>query len=79
MESDDDRVYVNTRLDAILGLVTLILSSKGGRVGDPEIGAGQIFQQVRRNLQRREQAQTLHSHRPDRLPSSNFPGEIRLY
>lgn len=62
-----------------MGLVTLILSSKGGRVGDPEIGAGQIFQQVSRNLQRWEQTQTLYSDSPDRLSTSDFPGEIHLY
>lgn len=45
-------------------------------MGDPEVGAGQIFQQVSRNLQRWEQTQTFHSDSPDRLSSSDFPGEI---
>lgn len=55
------------------------LSSIGGGVGGPEVGASQIFQQISRNLQRWEQAQTFYSDSPDRLSSSDFSGEIQLY
>lgn len=44
-------------------------------MGDPEVGPGQIFQQVSRNLQRWEQTQTFDSDSPDRLSSCDFPGE----
>lgn len=56
-----------------------VTSFKGGWVGDPEVGFGQIFQQVRRNLQWWEQTQTLYSYSPDRLSSSDLSGEIQLY
>lgn len=54
------------------------MSLQGGWMGDSEVGAGQIFQQVGRDLQWREQTQTVYSHRPDWLSSRDFPGEMHV-
>lgn len=54
------------------------MSLKGGRMGDSEVGAGQIFQQVSRDLQWRQQTQTVYSHRSDWLSSCDFPGKIHV-
>lgn len=47
-------------------------------MGYPEVGPDQVFQQVCRNLQWREQTKTFHSDRLDGLPSSHLSGEIQL-
>lgn len=47
-------------------------------MGDPETGAGQICQEVGRDLQRGEQAQAVHSHGPDRVSSGDFSGKMHL-
>lgn len=60
-------------------IITFFFSSKGGRVGDPEVGAGQIFKQICRNLQRWEQTQTLNCYSPDWLSSSDLSGEIQIH
>lgn len=68
--------HVSPPLDTVISLFFL---PEGGRVGDPEVGAGQVFEQVGGDLQRREQTQTFHSDGPDRRSSGDFSGEIRLY
>lgn len=52
---------------------------KGGPVGDPETGAGQVCQQVSRDVERREQAQAVHCHCPDWRPSCAFPGKMQFH
>lgn len=48
-------------------------------MGDPETGAGQVCQQVGRDVERREQTQAVHSHRPDWGPSRAFSGKMQLH
>lgn len=48
-------------------------------MGDPETGAGQVRQQVSRDLQRREQTQAVNSHRADRGASRPLPGKMQLH
>lgn len=52
---------------------------KGGRVGNTKAGAGHICQQACGDLQRWEQAQTLHCYGLDWLSSGDLSGEIELH
>lgn len=68
---------MNTPPDTIMFFFSIFF--KGGRVGDQEVGAGPIRQQVGGNVQRREQTQTVHGDGSDRMPPCDFPGERSLY
>lgn len=48
----------------------------GGRVGHPEAGSDRVRRPLCRDLQRRQQAKTLHSYRNDWLPSAGAAGEL---
>lgn len=48
----------------------------GGRVGHPEAGSDGVCRPLCRDLQRRQQAQTLHSYRNDWLPGPGAAGEL---
>lgn len=48
----------------------------GGRVGHPEAGSDRVRRPLCRDVQWRQQAQTLHSHRNDWLPSAGAAGEL---
>lgn len=47
----------------------------GGEVGSGEAGADQICRQAGWHIQRRQQAEAVHSHRPHRVPGLHLPGE----
>lgn len=53
----------------------LLFLPVGGRVGHPEAGFDRVRQPLCSDLQRRQQAQTLHGHRHDWLPSAGSAGE----
>jgi len=67
-------VSVNCALKRPLNIAPL--PAAGGRVGHPEAGSDRIRRVLRRNLQWRQQAQTLHSYRNDWLPSTGAAGEL---
>lgn len=48
-------------------------------MGEPETGAGQVCQQVSRDVQRWQQTQAVHSHRPDWRPSRPFSSKMQLH
>lgn len=48
----------------------------GGRVGHPEAGSDRVCRPLCWDLQRRQQAQTLHSYCNDWLPRSGAAGEL---
>lgn len=48
-------------------------------MGNPETGSGQVCQQVSRDIERREQTEAVHSHRPDWWPSCAFSGKTHLH
>lgn len=69
-----------TILDSSASLILFfVFSFQGGPVGEPETGAGQVHQQVSRDLQRWEQTQAVHSHCPNRGPSRPFSGKMQLH
>lgn len=53
-----------------------LLHPIGGRVGHPEAGSGRVRRPLCRDLQWRQQAQTLHSYCNDWLPSTGAVGEL---
>lgn len=44
-------------------------------MGHPEVGSERVRRLLCRDLQRRQQAQTLHGHRHDWLPRAGLAGE----
>lgn len=54
----------------------LFVPPVGGRVGHSEVGPGRIRLSLHRNVQRRQQTQTLHCHRDDWLPTAGAAGEL---
>lgn len=57
-------------------IFSVSLPPVGGRVGHPEAGSDRIRRPLRRDLQRRQQAQTLHSHCNDWLPGAGAACEL---
>lgn len=55
---------------------TFPLHPVGGRVGHPEAGSDRVRRPLCRDLQWRQQAQTLHSHRNDWLSGAGAAGEL---
>lgn len=52
------------------------LSLVGGRVGHPEAGPDRVCRLLCRDLQWRQQTETLHSYSNDWLPSAGAAGEL---
>lgn len=80
----EENLVRETVFESSVGLVFRFFFSfsflfKGGPVGNPETGAGQVCQQVSRDVKRREQTQAVHSHRPDWGPSCAFSGKSQLH
>lgn len=73
------RQFLNLQSAWFSACSLLVFLFKGGPVGDPETGAGQVCQQVCRDVERREQTQAVHGHRPDWGPSRAFSGKMQLH